>query len=310
MEQDKIEIIIDKYPDGSNIELDNLTLDATKILVRLVDAFSKIVEAENNPNIRIGLKSGSAEVSIENASTIYENLKKVSDNSPDRQNIYVSNLTIVQDIIKESNYNFKAIVYKKNNETIPIIPLFDKKFRLKRERKEIKHYYNIEFFKGKLFDSGGKKPNIHIEQNDIEHKINCSEEQASVLAKFLYKEVTISAWGKLNSNNKMVYEFCDIYNSNEFDFYSDFKEFMTTNNSLTGTEPLKHIHKKLKSYYSNGKFKESRKFLRLFCNEVADVNRLRAILLISKGVRYNEDIQDIIKTIENLIEAKTKRTIL
>ena len=44
MSQDKIEIVIEKYPNGSDIELDNLSLEATEILVDILKAFSKIVE--------------------------------------------------------------------------------------------------------------------------------------------------------------------------------------------------------------------------------------------------------------------------
>jgi hypothetical protein len=181
---------------------------------------------------------------------------------------------------------------------------------LKRERKDIKHNFNIGFFKGKLYESGGKKPNFHIEQNNLKFRINCSETKAIEVGKFLYKEVKIAAWGKLNANDKMVYDFCDIYNGNQEDVYSDFKEFININNSLAGTEPLKHIHYKLKNYYSEGKFKESRKFIKLFCNETADVNRLRSILLISKPFKENDEIKDLLNNIENLIQFKTKRKVL
>lgn len=108
----------------------------------------------------------------------------------------------------------------------------------------------------------------------------------------------------------MTYEFCDIYNANTDDFYGDFKDFIRDNNAMSGTEPLKHIHYKLKSYYSNGKFKESRKFIKLFCNDTADVNRLRSILLISKPFKGDTEISDLLETIEQLIEVKTKRKVL
>lgn len=309
MPQDKIEIVIEKYPNGSDIELDNLSLEATEILVDILKAFSKIVEFENDPNIKIGLKSGSACFSLYNTDSIYNNIMKVAENDDDRKNEYVSCLQIVQDKIKNSEFKFRA-VHSKNNIETPIIDLFDKKFRLKRERKVIKHNFNIDFFKGKLYESGGKRPNFHIEQNGTKFKILCNEQQAIEVGKFLYKEVKVSAWGKLNSNNKMTYEFCDIYNANEHDYFGEFKTFIKANNSMSGTEPLKHIHYKLKEYYSEGKFNESRKFIKLFCNETTDVNRLRSILLISKPFKEKTEIKDLINTIEILIQSKTKRPIL
>lgn len=310
MSRDKIEIILEKYPDGSNIELDNMSLDAAKILLDIVQAFTKIAETENNPNIKIGIRTGSACCTIDDAETIYDNMLKVVNEDEDRSNDYVSNLLIVQDKFQNSDFKFKAIYTNKLNVEVPIINLFDKKFKQRRERKVIKHIFNVDFFKGKLYESGGKIPNFHIEQNGTKYKIKCKEEQAIEVGKFLYKEVKISAWGKLNTNNKMTYEFCDIYNANQNDFYGDFKDFIRDNNSMSGTEPLKHIHYKLKSYFSNGNFKESRKFIKLFCNDSADVNRLRAILLISKPFKDNEEINDLLKTIEELIEVKIKRKVL
>ena len=310
MSKEKIEIILDKYPDGSNIELDNMSLDAAKILLDIVQAFTKIAETENNPNIKIGIRTGSACFTIDDAETIYDNMLKVVNEDDDRSNDYVANLLIVQDKLQNSDYKFKAIYTNKLDIEEQIINLFDKKFKQRRERKVIKHIFNIDFFKGKLYESGGKIPNFHIEQNGIKYKIKCKEEQAIEVGKFLYKEVKISAWGKLNTNNKMTYEFCDIYNANQDDFYGDFKDFIRDNNSMSGTEPLKHIHYKLKSYFSNGNFKESRKFMKMFCNETADVNRLRAILLIAKPFKDNEDISDLLKTIEELIEVKIKRKVL
>lgn len=310
MIKEKIQIILDKYPDGSNIELDNMSLGAAKILLDIVEAFTKIAEIENNPNIKIGIKSGSACLEIDDAKVIYDNFLKVVKEEDDRSNDYVNNLLIVQDKVLNSEYSFKAIYTNRLNESVPIINLFDNKFKQRRERKVIKHIFNIDFFKGKLYESGGKIPNFHIEQNGTKFKIKCEEAQAIEVGKFLYKEVKISAWGKLNANNKMTYEFCDIYNANQDDFYGDFKDFIRDNNSMSGTEPLKHIHYKLKTYYSQGKFKESRKFIKLFCNETADVNRLRAILLISKPFKENEHITDLLKIIEVLIEGKTKRKVL
>ena len=108
----------------------------------------------------------------------------------------------------------------------------------------------------------------------------------------------------------MTYQFCDLYNELSSDYYSEFKTFILDNKKLSGTAPLKEIHNKLKDYYSNKEFKQSRKFLRLFCNEVVDVNRLRTILLISKSFKDDDDIKDLLNRIEDIIEKKTKRKIV
>lgn len=316
MNTGKIEFKITTDVDGKPVELDSLSVQATKSLIVIIENLSKIAELENDKNnsdIRINISKGSASVSIEAPVSkiikIQNNIELVRKNDKNRSSTYVDSLNALTQLVKSNGLLYEAYT-NTTGADIPIIDIFSKKYKTKRKTTKNELYFNLEFFKGKLIENGGIKPNIHIEIAGNKHKISCTEEEAIKVNKFLYKDVKISAFGKLDANNKMTYKFCDIYNDLAYDYFSDFNEFIKLNKSLKGTEPLKQIHYRLKDYYSAGEFKESRKFLRLFCDEVVDVNRLRSILLISKSFKNNEDIKDLLDCIEKNIENKIKSKIV
>ena len=308
---EKIEFRIVKDSNGNDVTLENLSVDATNSLIEILTALKNITIYENNPNLSIGIKSGSACASINGSSIgiVKENFMKVVHNDVERDNIYVNNMQVIQNEIKKSNFGIEVNLFENNTKT-SYIDFFNANFRLKRERKTVENNFKIEFFKAKLMVNGGKKPNFHIEDKQIPYVISCSENEAIKINSFLYKEVKISAWGKVNSKGKIEYSFCDIYNVNERDFFNEFKSFFQEINDSSGTEPMKKIHYKLKNFYSNGEFKESRKFIKLFCNEYADINQLMTILIISKSFKNREELSDILTKIEKIIELKTKRPVL
>jgi hypothetical protein len=316
MDTGKIEFKITTEADGKAVELDNLSIHAAKSLMVIIENLSKIAElenAENNADLRIKITKGSAAVSIEGPANkiekIQNNFKLVGQNDKNRNNTYVETVNSLAQLVQSNGLKYDAHSYISGME-VSLIDFFGHKYKTKRTSTKAELYFNLEFFTGKLIENGGKSPNIHIEIAGNKHKISCTEEEAIKVNKFLYKEVKISAWGKLNAEQKMTYQFCDLYNELSSDYYSEFKTFILDNKKLSGTAPLKEIHNKLKDYYTNKEFKQSRKFLRLFCNEVVDVNRLRTILLISKSFKEDDDIKDLLNRIEDIIEKKTKRKIV
>lgn len=307
----KIEFRIVKDSNGNDVTLENLSVDATNSLIEILTALRNITIYENNPELTIGIKSGSACASINGPTLeiVRENFMKVVRNDSERENVYVNNMQVIQNQMKKPNLEIE-VNYFENGIQTPVIELFAANFRLKRERKIVENNFNIEFFNAKLMINGGKKPNFHIEDKQIPYIISCTEEEAIKVNSFLYKDIKISAWGKMNSKGKMEYTFCDIYNVNERDFYNEFKTFFAEINISNGTEPMKKIHYKLKNYYSNQEFKESRKFIKLFCNEYADINQLMTILIISKAFKFREELNDLLTKIEKIIVLKTKRPVL
>lgn len=311
MEED-IQFRITKDSSGGDVELDNLSIKETNTLIEILTAFSNIAAYENKPDLTIGIKRGSACATIngeEGLQVVRDGFMKVFNNDPERSNVYVHNLQIVKDKLKTSELEFE-LSFSERGERVQVIDLFDNKFRKRREKKAVENNFKIEFFEAELMSSGGNKPNFHVKDAGQPYTIACSKEDAIRVSPFLYKNVKFSAWGKMTSKNKMEYTLCDIYNANERDFYNEFKAFFSEIKALDGTEPIKRIHYKLKGFYSERQFKESRKFIKLFCNEFADINYLTTILIISKAFKEHEDLKDLLIKIEELIVSKTNARVL
>ncbi len=307
-----IQFRITKDSSGEDISLDSLSIKATNSLIEILTALRNIAQYENRPDLTIGVKQGSACASIngyEGLEVVRDGFWKVFNNDSDRNNVYVHNMQIIKDQIKKSELDFEVSILEQG-ERIPVIDLFDRKFRKRRERNTVENNFNIEFFEAELMESGGNKPNFHVKSAGHPYKITCSKEEAIKVSPFLYKDIKFSAWAKMNSNNKMEYTLCDIYNANERDFYNEFKDFFREQNRVQGTEPIKKIHYKLKDFYSNKQFKESRKFLRLFCNDLVDINYLTTILIISKAFKEHDDLKDLLGKIEEIIVSKTKKRLV
>lgn len=307
-----IQFRITKDSSGEDISLDSLSIKATNSLIEILTALRNIAQYENRPDLTIGVKQGSACASIngyEGLEVVRDGFWKVFNNASDRSNVYVHNMQIIKDQIKKSELDFEVSILEQG-ERIPVIDLFDRKFRKRRERTTIENNFKIEFFEAELMESGGNKPNFHVKSAGHPYKITCSKEEAIKVSPFLYKDIKFSAWAKMNSNNKMEYTLCDIYNANERDFYNEFKDFFREQNRLQGTEPIKKIHYKLKDFYSNKQFKESRKFLRLFCNDLVDINYLTTILIISKAFKEHDDLKQLLGKIEEIIVSKTKKRLV
>ncbi|MBD0725382.1 hypothetical protein B6A10_09345 [Flavobacterium sp. L1I52] len=307
-----IQFRIIKDASGENVSLDNMSIKATNSLIEILTALRNIAQYESRPDLTIGVKRGSACASIngnEGLQVVRDGFLKVFNNDSERNNIYVHNMQIIKDQITNSELDFE-VSFLEDGERIPVIELFGQKFRKKRERREVENNFNIEFFEAELMESGGNRPNFHVKRAGHSFKIKCERADAIKISPFLYKTVKFSAWAKMNSNHKMEYTLCDIYNANERDFYNEFKEFFKEQNRLEGTAPLKRIHYKLKDFYSNEQFKESRKFLKLYCNDLADINDLTTILIISKAFKHHNDLKDLLKNIEDIIVSKTKKRLV
>jgi hypothetical protein len=309
----KIEIIIDKDHNGSNVSLSGLSVNTTNALIEILSALRNIAVHEGKPDIKIGLIEGSAcavlEGEQETMENIHSSIMKVVHNDPNRENFYVDNLQVIKEQINERGFEVKVRYLKNGNQT-SLREAFNEPFRKKRVRSNVENNFNIEFFHGKLQSNGGDNPNFHIISDFNKYVVTCTEKQAQTVNQFLYREFKFSAWAKMGSNNKMLYQYCDIYESNQRDFFNEFKRFFSELKRLDGTTAIKKIHYKLKEFYSNNEFAEARKFIRIFLNDAVEVSTLMAILIISKRFKNHPDLEELLVEVEELIVSKTKKPLL
>ena len=299
---DKIEFILSKDSQGNPISLNEMSLDSTKSLREILDALIKIVEYEENFDLKIGLRQSSAAESIigthAQMEIVYKKIKAASQGNPNRERVYVNNLNIIRNNLE--NNKFK-IVYKSNNVENIITPLFDKKFKTLRSNSEIENNFNIEFFEADLQENGGKKPNFHIISGLENYTIQCSSKaDARKVNPFLYQKIYISAWAT-SKKKGMEYTFCDIYAGDSQKYYQEFKTFFKDLKGKTGTEPFHLISNKLEYFFDNKNYSGARKFIRIFVNKFAIPSYLRTILLISRGFKDDPYFIDILAEVEKCL---------
>jgi len=315
IETGKIEIKINTDSNGERIDLENLSLEASKAFLVLLDNFIKIAEVEtkrDGEEIKLHVEKGSLRIGLEASpkkiSSIQDNFLNVINNNRLRESTYVNYFKKINSALSQQGYEYEAYVYY-NNKTIPIRDYFSKTVKGIRSPKKPKpSKVNIEFLSGKLQDIGGKKnrENFHIETVSGAPTIKCSESLATDLNRVypIYSKIFISAWN-LSEDGKPIYQLCDFYTSEEL--FVNFREFVKKNNDLAGTERLEHIHDRLAEYYTKQDFRTAAKFIQLYNHSLTDVSRLRSILLISKAFKNNESLTKVLSSVKSIVESKIKR---
>jgi len=314
MSDNRFEIKIIKEADGSDANLNNLSVAAAKSLSDILSSLSRIAEYENQDgSVKISITKGSACAAIEapeaKLTVIKNNIEKVTEYKSE-DDVYIENLRKIQEVIKSNGLTYQIYLKEVNTPRIDYLDKFkqNRKFRKRRHVKKYDKRFHMEFFTGKLFAVGGKNPNIHIESAGEPYPIDCDENQAIIVNKFLYKEVRISAWTKVAENEKPKYYLCDHYINEET--YQDLRDFVKYNTNLNGTEILKNIHYKLQEYLVNHDLGNARKFIRLFTSNLVDIQRQRSILIVLKEFRDHEKFQDLYDQLIALIEKETKKPVL
>lgn len=312
MKKDKIEFRIKTDSKGTDIHLDNMSVEAAKALLVLTGALTRIAELTGKSgDTKISITEGSACIALEappeEITEIETEIPVVASNKSTKKD-WVEPLRDIQELICKNGLTFTANIIRDENET-PVINYFKQKkiFKVARKKRH-KPEFGIRFFEGKLLENGGQNPNIHIEIGAETFTVSCTEEQALKVNAFLFKTVRVSAWEKKRKGQRSSYTFCDAYGTPEV--FNDFKPFIEKNLTQEGTEPLNEIHYKLRDLLEAKKFAVAKKFIRLFCYEKVDMGRLRAILIITKAFKEEPTLKDMLLNVAEILKAKTKKDIV
>jgi hypothetical protein len=312
MAENKLEFKINTDVDGSRIDLDNMSVNAAKSLIVILESLTKIIdETLNDRDVKIQIIKGSAKV-IAEASDEYIELLETDFNNVIEHNCVnpeiVSNWRKIQSLLIENGLGYEVNFHKKGVAT-PVYKKIteSKQFRTKPVRVDSK--VNIAFLKGKLIANGGKTPNMHITGNEDEkYVINCNEVQAKNISPFLYSNVFISALCKTTSEENK-YLFCDLYTNEEI--FNEYKNYIEKNNNLNTEEELISIHYKMKEFIGKeDDFGSLRKLMRLYNYEFYDISILKTVLVITKGFKNNPRISMLRNDIKRIVEKKIGKTLI
>lgn len=311
MSENKVEFKILKDSKQSDIRLSDMSLDASKALKTLLEALTKIVEhTPDHENMRLNISEGSAVVAAvgtdRQITDMQKNFEKVA-NSDSTNNELVKAWRDVQGLVSRNGLAYE-ISFVKRNEKINVTSKIrnSRRFKARPARNTAASPYL--FLEGRLIEAGGKNPNIHIinrqHESNIQSEtiISCKEAEVEKIIKYIYKTVYLSAWTKrLELGNENLI-FCDMYT--DVTVYRSLKSFFESFTAAAEIERLDILHEIMYAYINDGSFGLLEKLMRLFNNDQEDVNVLKTLCVVTKGIKENPDIRDVREEILKKLNTK------
>lgn len=302
----KIELKIKKDSDNVNVHLNEMSINAAKSFLVLLESLTKIIElTPNNSDAKIQIIEGSACVVASGEDTVIsiknELLSIINHESQNTE--IVKEWRSIQNLIKANGLEYEINYYDgASNSNTSLISDFknNRAFYAKSNRKT--YSYQIKFITGNLIEAGGKKPNIHIDELS---PIECSRDNAIAAKDFLYNNIRVSVWQRIYENGEEKLELCDVYNDNNL--FLEFKELVDQINNSNTIEKLTHIHSKIKNLLIEGRFSDLRRFLLLWCHNSTDAQTLKIILVITKQFKNHELLAPYIQRIKELYTTASKK---
>ncbi len=311
MAENKLEFIIKTDISGEDLDMDNMSITAAKSLVTILDSITKIIEATpGNEDVKITVaEGGSAHIVVEAPDDYIGTLEADFDSIEDHQctsPVLVGNWRRIQSLLTGNGMIYEVHFYKDGQST----PLYERittsrKYVTKGERNRAE--INIDFISGKLYLSGGIRPNMHLQGDDEKYIVSCDEFQAKNIGALLYTKVFMSTWCKKGNKRKDLY--CDVYTAEAT--MNELKEFVESNREKTIEAELLALHNKVKEYVDlHDNFSMLRKLLRLYNQESIEIAVLKTILVATKSFKNNDRIAPLRNDIKRILEKKLGQALI
>lgn len=309
----KLQISIVREANGDNCELDSMSLSAAKSFIKILDAVTKFVEAEQNKDIKIKVKKGSAMLEVAPPSNdimsgIQNNINDVL-NRESSNAAYLVGLREIQNVVKANGLVYDCNIFY-DNVKIDLIQTLKEIPEIRAPRRTSNSdFLDIEFFKGRLLETGGVKPNFHIEVQHAKVKIICNTEQeARTVRNDLYKTVHVSAWVTMNPDNRKVYTFIEYFEDNQE--YMIFKSFIRKIINEETEAALELIYSKFHEFMLVNDTTKAESMIKHLVHSRMDANILRTVLILMKGLKENPKYSQYYENAEKYLSRKTKKQIL
>lgn len=296
---------------GNPVGLDNMPIEAVDVLTVFLEALSDLAKQQQNPaGITVSLRSGSIESVLEYPEADTEIDTGISDVVEGRSpnNDFYKALRSVQDKIKANGLTYE-VIHKVKDVPRSLTEEFKAKNFVRRTGARKEKTEEVVFFKGVLFESGGKKTtNIHLDVNGADVKVECTQDQAKRLNALLYLEIRVCALKKTLTGGVPTYELLDSYATEAT--YSLFKIFYESINT-DASERFDVLYERVIEAVEAPRVKgEIVKLLRLFDYPQADRGNLRTILVALKPVRNGELIIGPYERLANHLRAGSTHNVI
>ncbi|SDS97741.1 hypothetical protein SAMN05216490_2218 [Mucilaginibacter mallensis] len=311
MSIDKLEIAIVKDSDQKDAELESMNLEVVEAFSILIQSLTKIIQnSPNKANLKVRVSKGSVRATIEGVG-----ITEIRNNYLQVVHKQTSDKTIVepwrdlQKLIQKNGLTYSSELTVDGQKTIfhqvlREAPIFRIKKRVKPSLKA-----QIKFFKGELFQLGGKRnDNIHIEiDNENTIIIDCSKQQAENATKFFKQKALISAW-LIPGSDKNSYKFCSSYYYEDLPLFTRFENFILDfENSTDELDSLDKLHLECFHYLNQKDYSSFKKFLQLFNDENINLSIIHSILMLTLPFSKVDELKEVISNLNSIIDKKLKK---
>ncbi|RYF26664.1 MAG: hypothetical protein EOO42_00830 [Flavobacteriales bacterium] len=306
MSEEKLEFKITKDAKGNDIELDNLSIEATNSLILILNSMKDILS--NTPgaeNLKIQLVQGCVGIQTPGPANIIElfhnDFQNVLEKKATNSDI-ITPWRQIQSLFKENGLTYEANFYTKTKKiSVEKQIKKAKEFRLKPVRKQSN--YSIQFLKGKLMEVGGTKPNIHL--NDMK-PIKCTELQAIAVNKFLYQDIELLV-RKRTAIDDEEYTFCEFFINDEQKTY--FKNLLHLLETKSLDDFIFDLHFEIKKMLDTQQLGVVAKLIRLFDHSSIDVNIIKTIMVITKSFAEEAQIKEVRAKLYHTLKSNLAQTL-
>ncbi|MFA6278382.1 MAG: hypothetical protein WC622_16665 [Pedobacter sp.] len=307
MSEEKLEFKITRDANGNDIELTNLSVEATNSLILMLRSMAEIIS--NTPgaeNAKIQVVKGSATVMTVASAEVIQNFQHDFQNVLDKKE---TNASIVapwrqlQNLFQANGLIYEANFYTKAQKTsIEKQIKKAKEFRAKPIKKAAT--FSIQFLKGKLIEVGGTNPNIHLQGS---RPIRCTELEAIAVNKFLYQDIELLVRKKTTSDGE-EYTFSEFFINDEQKTY--FKNLLHLLETKSLDDFLFDLHFEIKKLFDSKQLGVVAKVIRMFDHSSTDVNIIKTILVITKSFAEEESIKDARAKLYHTLKSNLMQTVI
>ncbi len=281
------------------VSLKSMSSDALDSFMKVMSSLKSIADTvENKEDLNFSITEGSAVCAIEAPEPIIQSVFDDMDRAikgESRDKVFTSHLRIIQEQIKneEFKYNFS---YYKGKKKIEIHPRLIKSNRIALKRKDrLEHNYKLLIIRGFLNQIGGKEPNYHFDYGHGEKiTIACSMEDAFIVNKYLYKNITSLVVCKEWKNDKKRREYTHKIILEDL-LVEELKSYIESYNKESDlVSKLSITHDFIDKMFSTTNFgKEAIKFLLIAYNDINfHLSELKTLLVISKPFKEDKIIKE------------------
>jgi len=288
MEDTNIKIKLD-LAENVDVELDKMSITALESFLKVTNALKNIAAAVSE-NVIFSIEKGSAAAvvhgSVSEIRTIYRKIDEAIEGKSD-DGIITKNLRDIQNEIKNDVLQYQFFYSNiKLEERIKNATKIKKKSKYKSYRNEFR------ILTGKFNEVGGQTINYHLEYpGGGQETIDCTISEALELKDFLFQNISCLVKKKIADNDiaKPTFIHCTFLAADQISRFRNFVDLLQEKDDII--DRLDVIYDFFDS--SPSVIGDMATMLKASINLFDDINELKTLLILSKGMKDNEHIKSI-----------------